>query len=376
MRKQVALYCLMALCVCASEFCNTVEPVINTVDELHVTSNLMLGTEGNTAKEYTFTANHSLTTLPIRYDWNFDEDTTTTSLKTSTSVTHTFAKPGLYNVTVRMVNYEKGTVVKEAGLLINIRDVIPVIDMAVVTGGTFSMGSTVTENESPVHQVSISRKLLVSRYEVTQAQWNAIMGASPSWHQDSSFPVENITWFQAVDYCNRLSIRSGYTPCYSIKGDTVQCLFSASGYRLPTEAEWEYFARAGVTTDYYGGPVEQIRASCMDTDTLDSDLDVIGWYCLNSDMSVHKGGLKRPNAFGLYDVTGNVAEWCWDYYDNTSYKQSSGTNPTGVAVGTERVIRGGSFLDGAFNQRLPRRLQNQPHHSVYNVGFRIVRTLP
>ena len=160
----------MALCVCAFEFCNTVEPVINTVDELHVTSNLMLGTEGNTAKEYTFTANHSLTTLPIRYDWNFDEDTTTTSLKTSTSVTHTFAKPGLYNVTVRMVNYEKGTVVKEAGLLINIRDVIPVIDMAVVTGGTFSMGSTVTENESPVHQVSISRKLLVSKYEVTQGQ--------------------------------------------------------------------------------------------------------------------------------------------------------------------------------------------------------------
>jgi len=344
------------------------------VDGLQVLGNLALGTEGATNVEYTFTAQHSLTTLPIRYDWNFDEDTVVTSVRTSTSIRHTFKKQGWYNVSVRIVNYEKGVVLKEAGLLVNIRDTIPLFDFVLIPSGSFAMGSAITENESPVRTVKITNSLLVSRMEVTQAQWKTIMGHSPSWSQNDSLPVENVSWYQAVDYCNRLSVRVGLTPCYSVKGDSVQCFFSANGFRLPTEAEWEYFARAGITTDYYGGTVEQIYASCLDSDTIDTDLDVTAWYCLNSNNNVHKGGLKQPNAYGLLDVTGNVSEWCWDYYNIASYKLPETTNPTGVTTGATRVIRGGSFDDAAYNQRLPRRLQDTPEHSTYSVGFRVVRT--
>ena len=180
-----------------------------------------------------------------------------------------------------------------------------------VRAGTFIMGSeTARSDEKPAHRVTITYGFFMGRYEVTAGQWKAVMGRDPYNFKGDKYPVQFVSWNQAQEFIERLNqMNDGYT------------------YRLPTEAEWEYACRAGTTGNYA------------------DELDWIAWYESNSDDKVHPVGERHPNAWGLYDMEGNLWEYCQDWYSENYYSQSPGTDPHGPPGGKERVERGGSFRD-------------------------------
>jgi len=235
----------------------------------------------------------------------------------------------------------------------------PESNMVWINGGVFTMGSAETEslithNEGPQHQVTLS-PFYISRFPVTQAEFQAVMGMNPSSFRGANLPVENVNWFAAIEYCNRLSIREGLTPAYVIQGDRVTWNRTANGYRLPTEAEWEYAARAGTQTPYYSG----------------ISVDEAGWHAGNSRQQTHQVGQKLPNAWGLYDMHGNVLEWCWDWLED--YSARARVDPEGPVSGTKRVYRGGAWRFPADYARSAFRFGNHPYLQISFVGFRVAR---
>ena len=218
----------------------------------------------------------------------------------------------------------------------------------------------------------------MSRFQVTQELYHAVMGNNPSNFSSNPAegeiqgkrPVELVTWFDAVEFCNRLSEREGLTPVYTITGRTpatghpiteatVTVNWSANGYRLPTEAEWEYACRAGSTTNWHFGNTE-------------SELVNYAWYSVNSNSRTHQVGLKLPNAWGLHDMHGNVWEWCWDRWANTFPNPADLNNPRGPASGDIRVVRGGSWSSTASDTQSAIRGSSNPGLRNFNRGFRLV----
>ena len=266
---------------------------------------------------------------------------------------------------------------------ITVRNVLE-IEMVPIQAGTFMMGSansdpTYTPLERPQWQVTISTGFLMSKYQVTQAQYEAVMGSLPSnlsypGGVGGNHPIYSVTWYEAIVFCNKLSIAEGLAPAYRISGSTnpsdwgavpngsdnatwaaVQVVPGSSGYRLPTEAQWEYACRAGTTTAYNTG-TNQPNTN-------------IGWYNSNSDGMLHGVGLKPPNAWGLYDMHGNIYEWCWDY--GSQYPGSVTIDPTGEVSGTSRMIRSGGFSgSGVTFSRSAYRFGLDPWMPSY--GFRVV----
>jgi formylglycine-generating enzyme required for sulfatase activity len=237
------------------------------------------------------------------------------------------------------------------------------IEMIAVKGGTFQMGSNYGENEEkPVHQVKIN-DFYISKYEITQKQWKAVMGNNPSHFNGNDRPVENISWYTAVVYCNKKSDMEELEKCYSGRGDNIKCDFSKNGYRLPTEAEWEYAARGGIESDNanyrYAGS---------------NNLDEVAWYRDNSGDKTHPVGQKQPNELGIYDTSGNVWEWCNDWSDEDYYGYSPVSNPKGPSNGSYRVLRGGSWNIVDYRCRISVRGMTLPSFSGSNVGFRIARS--
>ena len=238
--------------------------------------------------------------------------------------------------------------------------------------GTFTMGSPTSEegrddtNETQ-HEVTITRAFWLQSTEVTQGQWRAVMGTSPS-HFSScgdDCPVETVSWEDAVAYVNALSASEGLDACYS--GSTFAGL-GCEGYRLPTEAEWEYAARAGTTTATYAGDLT--AADCDD-----ATLPGIAWFLCNSDGRTHEVGTKRVNGWGLYDMLGNVSEWTGDWY-SSSYPSGSVRDPLGPDEGSLRVYRGGSWGLVARNVRAALRFPFGPALRSLNLGFRPARSAP
>lgn len=328
-------------------------------------------TEGMPQVRYTFRALHSpLAGDTLEYLWDFD----TTYIRTQTpAVDYAFADVGWYRVTVTL--FRGSRAIGSGGLLVNIRRDPPSIRMVKIPAGTFLRGSTrVDLREQPVVRVRISQPLYISVYEVTQPEWEQVMGTSPAYFRGATLPVSNISWMEAVDFCNRLSIRLGYRPCYRISGDSVECDWSADGFRLPTEAEWEYAARAGTTTDVYTGNLADPYAECLASDTLEQVLDRIAWYCKNSDLIPHPVGLKEPNPWGLYDIIGNVSEFVWDWDSGRPYSPSDTLDPRGPSWGVVRYLRGGSFLEGARENRAAARTSVfPPSRRKIDGGIRLVR---
>ena len=245
-------------------------------------------------------------------------------------------------------------------------------EMVRINSGTFKMGSPRTEsNHDPnevQHEVTLSA-FYMGKYEVTQKEYENIVGYNPSNFKGDNLPVENVTWFDAVEYCNKLSEREGLTPMYTITERTpatgypitaaiVTANWNNNGYRLPTEAEWEYACRAGTTTAYNTGR----RIS-----------DNTGWYKANSLNCTKTIGQKPANAWGLYDMHGNVLEWCWDLYG--AYESGKQTNPRGAIsnYGKSRVSRGGCWIDPASNIRSAHRSNDTPDLWSGYIGFRVVR---
>ena len=232
-------------------------------------------------------------------------------------------------------------------------------EMVQIPGGTFTMGSSANErgrsnNEGPQHQVTVS-PFCMEKYPVTQAEYQAVMGTNPSNFKGENLPVEQVNWFDAVEYCNKRSVSEGLTPAYTINGSNVSWNAEADGYRLPTEAEWEYACRAGTQTPFSIGTVDEA-----------------GWHSGNSDNQTHPVGEKQPNPWGLYDMHGNVLEWCWDWLGN--YSAGAQTDPQGAASGTNRVYRGGCWRFTAMQTRSAFRFGNHPYLRSHLVGFRLVRS--
>ena len=271
------------------------------------------------------------------------------------------------------------------------------LDAIFVRGGTFQMGGTGSEaesDESPVHSVTLS-SFYMGETEVTHRQYLEFLndaGVSMSgqlngnWlidmyygnavfsHDGTEFsfaasgsadnidcPVIKVTWYGAVEYCNWLSEQDGLSKAYSISGTSVTWDQSASGYRLPTEAEWEYAARGGRLSGGY-------KYSGSDT------AGDVGWYKDNAGGKTHPVKGKKANELGLYDMTGNVWEWCWDWYDSAYYSSSPDSNPAGPSSGSKRVLRGGNWGGYSRYLRLANRNFDSPDDSGDSYGFRLVRS--
>ncbi|MBR9977888.1 MAG: SUMF1/EgtB/PvdO family nonheme iron enzyme [Bacteroidetes bacterium] len=246
--------------------------------------------------------------------------------------------------------------------------------MLLIPAGTFLMGNVTGHpeglpNEQPVHEVTVTRPFLMSRTPVTQRQYQAVMGTNPGYFDGPDLPVEQVTWYDAVQFCNELSRQEGLDPCYSGSGMDIICDFSANGYRLPTEAEWEYACRAGTETDFYSGNMTHSEML-----PYDPALHRTGWYGGNAGSTTHPVGMKEANAFGLHDMHGNVWEWCWDMYDSGYYAESPATDPQGPGDRTRRVLRGGSWNNFARVCRSASRGYFNPGGRNSSYGFRLVRT--
>lgn len=246
-------------------------------------------------------------------------------------------------------------------------DALP-LEMVMLPAGRFSMGSPGDEsgrrdNESPQHLVTISQPFFMGRYEVTQAQYEAVMGVNPARNYGfgSNFPVYSVSWFDAARFCNRLSRLAELQPVYDEVSWTVNEY--ADGFRLPTEAQWEYACRAGTETRFYWGD--------------DHGYDLIenyAWYEGNAGSQAHEVGQKLPNAWGLYDMSGNVWEWCQDWL--SAYREDHQIDPAGPIAGSTRMTRGGSWGNLAVDLRSALRSRSAPANGVNNIGFRVVLVIP
>lgn len=272
-------------------------------------------------------------------------------------------------------------------------------DMVHIRGGSFDMGSKDGDtDESPVHMVKVN-DFYMGKYEVTKGEFREFLQASENYRTDAerkggdnwlspfndftqpdSHPAVCVSWNDAIAYCNWRSKKEGLTPVYTIKENTVTADFTANGYRLPTEAEWEYAARSGEKGYKYkyswgnGNPVNKRGGNIRDK-TLKQTLSLGDiWegyddgYCYTSPVDAFDS-----NEFGLYDMTGNVNEWCWDWYDGNYYKDSP-NNPSGPLNGNTRVVRGGSWSSKPGGVRAASRDYEAPEDSSVIIGFRLSRT--
>lgn len=281
------------------------------------------------------------------------------------------------------INYNDGTSSTEIDFSEIIKIQIAPKGFVVVEGGAFQMGDHFSEgdtDELPVHTVTLSDFYMGST-EVTQAEWNQYMPAdSYNYGTGDTYPAYYVTWYEIVKYCNLRSMAEGLTPCYTISSSTdpvvwgtvptstntawnaVICNWSANGYRLPTEAEWEYAARGGIHN------TDNLRYSGCN---LGADLTNYAWYG-NTTGTSHQVGTKLPNQLGLYDMSGNLWEWCWDW--NSSYTSESVTNPTGSTTVSYRIVRGGFWGYPDYYCTVSWRYGGFPSDSTYLVGFRLSRT--
>ncbi len=235
--------------------------------------------------------------------------------------------------------------------------------LKLLSGGTFTMGEALIDEDRQFerHVVTLTRPFFIGTHEVTNAQWKRVMGNVPSYAKGSDHPVERVSWEDAMAFCNALS-------------DLPEERKAGRVYRLPTEAEWEYACRAGTTT----------RFSFGDEDTPDSRMGEYSWYLSNSGSDqqggpdkhapnvTHPVGTKRPNPWGLYDMDGNVREWCSDWFSELDIGPA--TDPQGPAAGTDRATRGGYFSAQIWDARPARRYGNPPTTKSPGLGFRVAVT--
>ena len=271
--------------------------------------------------------------------------------------------------TVREMGITDGSIVQD----MTVGEVRP--NLVLIRKGSFQMGSPTTESgrdtDEVQHQVTLTTDFWMAESEVTQRQYRNLMGSSPSNFQGDELPVEEVSWYEAVAYCNALSVKENLTPCYQISGTTVGWAngVKCTGYRLPTEAEWEYAANpaSGARTVYAG------------SDTVDG----VAWYANNSGNTTHAVKTKTANGRGLYDLSGNLWEWVWDRYQGnyealpaTALPVTDPMGPLTQQVSDDRVVRGGSWDYAAPMARVAMRNNNSSSAGIYSLRIRLVKSNP
>ncbi len=247
------------------------------------------------------------------------------------------------------------------------------IEMVGCSAGTFAMGSQDTGDtgiidENPMHEVELTRAFYIGRTEVTQAQYEDVTSVNPSaFTACDTCPVEQVSWYMAANFARELSAREGLEECYTCNSAATQlwCApvkspYECGGYRLPTEAEWEYIALCGDDWLYAGS----------------DEIDRVAWHKDNSEGMSQAVARKAANACGIHDMSGNVFEWTNDWYASDTYSQSPRTDPTGPEEGEERTLRGGGWNASEENLRVKRRFDGSPDNANNRVGFRLARTAP
>ncbi|MCO6175551.1 formylglycine-generating enzyme family protein [Flavobacterium sp. NRK F10] len=243
-------------------------------------------------------------------------------------------------------------------------------EMVTVKGGTFMMGTKenpyIETDEQLAHEVTV-KDFEIGKYEVTIYEWSLYVRDNKLKfpkidYLSKNAPIREISWIDAINYCNWLSKKNGFKPAYKRVNNQYVCDFSSNGYRLPTEAEWEFAAKGGNETKNfkYSGS---------------NKADIVSWYKNNSNNKIHQVGTKLANELGIYDMSGNVWEWCWDWYNKDFYLTESGNNPIGPERGTERCLRGGSWDSRLYSLRCANRLKDKPFLSSEFYGFRLARTI-
>ena len=280
----------------------------------------------------------------------------------------------------------KGKIIFLAALLFFAALAVPFLSFAAesefarVNGGAFDMGSPrgeyLREKDEAQHKVTVS-PFMISRKEMTNSEYRTLTGKTPSEFKDGAAPAENVSWYDAVACCNARSKKEGLKPAYIIKGRDVTWDRKANGYRLPTEAEWEFAARAGTKGPFStGDAISQTEANYYGHYPYGIERS----YFTPENMKVKPGryngktlpaGSFKPNRLGLYDMHGNVGEWCWDRYG--AYPKEAAKDPAGAASGNFRVTRGGGWNDFARHLRSAAREPFPPEIGSYNIGIRLVR---
>lgn len=252
-------------------------------------------------------------------------------------------------------------------------------NFVLIKGGSFQMGSPESEAwrsaDETQHSVTVS-DFYMSKYELTQKEYEEIMGNNPSNFLGETLPVENVSWLDAVAYCNARSEKENLTPVYTIDGQNVSWDRSSNGYRLPTEAEWEYACHAGTTTPFY---MENSPSAEEANYYGHYPYEIEDNYFSQGNLQVQPGEYRQTtvpvdsfseNPYGLYNMHGNVSEWVWDYY--SEYSTEAQTDPAGPASGTLRVYRGGGWNDFAKNMRSAYRATLEQNKGSFNLGIRLV----
>jgi formylglycine-generating enzyme required for sulfatase activity len=273
-------------------------------------------------------------------------------------------KAGVHTVEISSIEFKtwKSQVAVEAGSTQRLEFVgePALVGMVFVPGGKFDMGAKDVEGR-PIRQVSVS-SFYIGTYEITQGQYKAIVGTNPSAFANeidaAVRPVENVSWFDAVEFCNKLSEAEGLQSVYTINGTKVLADHSKSGYRLPTEAEWEFAARGGLLSKNYS-----FSGS--------NDASMVAWYEGNSLGGTRATGMLDPNEIGLFDMSGNVWEWCADFYG--PFAAEAQVDPQGPSIGENRVIRGGSWYNGEVFSRSAIGSAGKPATKDFGIGFRVLR---
>lgn len=229
---------------------------------------------------------------------------------------------------------------------VTVVDPVTGMEFVFVKGGCYKMGDTFGaggSDEKPVHDVCVS-DFYLGKYEVTQSQWEKVLGNNPSTSKEigPDYPVNSVSWQTIQEFIKSLNAKSG------------------KQYRLPSEAEWEYAARSGGKEEKWAGTDDE------------ASLDQYAWYDKNSSNSMHRIGLRKANGLGIHDMSGNVYEWCQDFYNESYYKGSPKNNPSGADHGETRVLRGGSYLYDAGVARAAKRRSDTPGDFVYDYGLRLL----
>ena len=245
--------------------------------------------------------------------------------------------------------------------------------MIFIAAGTFDMGCTSAQlatsacedGESPAHSVTLTHDFFIGETEVTQAEYVAVIGSNPSALSScgDDCPVENLTWHAMAEYANALSVSENLTECFDCSNGTCSTSnnpYTCDGYRMPTEAEWEYAARAGADDYVYAGS---------------NVADDLAWYLSNAGNSTNPVAQKDPNGWGLYDMSGNVWEWVWDWYDSNYYSGSPSSDPEGSSTGSARARRGGDWGSEVGHLRVSTRFGHAPGGVFDHVGFRLARSI-